>query len=78
MDIPPGNLVVGTRQSKRLLASGEAAKVYVARDAAPHVTMPVVELCDSQGVAVEYIDSKKMLGKLCNIDVDASVVVVKK
>lgn len=78
MNIPPDNLVVGTRQSKRLLAAGEAAKVYVARDAAPHVTMPVVELCDRQSVTVEYIDSKKALGKLCNIDVDASVVAVKK
>lgn len=78
MDIPPGNLVVGTRQSKRLLALGEVSKVYVARDASPHVTMPVVEMCDDQGVKVEYIDSKKTLGKLCNIDVDASVVVVKK
>lgn len=78
MNIPPDNLVVGTRQSKKLLASGRAAKVYVARDADPHVTMPVVAMCDEKNVAVEYINSKKALGKLCNIDVDASVVVVKK
>ncbi len=78
MDIHTNHLVVGVRQSMRLLSAGGASKVYVARDADPHVTMPVVALCDDTGIDVEYVDSKKILGKMCKIDVDASVVAVKK
>ncbi|MBE7030709.1 MAG: 50S ribosomal protein L7ae-like protein [Ruminococcaceae bacterium] len=79
MEIPRReHAVVGVRQSLRLIAANGAEKAYVARDVDPAIAQPFVQMCNDYHVEIEYVDSKKHLGRLCGIDVDASVVVIKK
>lgn len=63
---------VGARQTLRALHRGVARVVYVARDADPEVTRPIVELSQRLAVQVVYVDSMQALGKACGIDVGAS------
>ncbi len=63
---------VGARQTLRALHRGVAQVVYVARDADPAVTRPIVELSQRMAVELVYVDSMHTLGRACGIDVGAS------
>lgn len=65
--------LVGARQVLRAIAAGTVAHVYVARDADPFVTRPVVDACEKAGVRFTEVDTMTMLGQACGIDVKASV-----
>ena len=67
------DIVIGIKQTKKLIESGEAKKCYVARDVNPYIIDPFIEVCNQNGVEIVYVDTKKELGKKCGIDVDASV-----
>ena len=67
------NKVVGVKQLKKALRDGAAAKVFVAQDADPKLTDPIVEACRSAAVPVESADSMAELGKACGIEVGAAV-----
>lgn len=69
---------VGTKQTTRLVESGKAAEVYVAKDADPRMIQKIVHLCKKMGVRVVYADSMKQLGKACGIEVGAAMVAVAK
>lgn len=71
-------LRAGVKQSRKAIENGEAAKVYVADDADPHVTESVVELCKSKAVDYEWAESMEKLGKAAGINVGAAVVTVLK
>jgi len=63
---------VGARQTLRALHRGVAQVVYVARDADPAVTRPIVELSQRMAVELVYVDNMHTLGRACGIDVGAS------
>ena len=65
--------VVGARQVLRAVAAGSVERVYVARDADPFVTQPVVNACEKEGVRVEEVAAMQQLGKACGISVSAAV-----
>ena len=69
------NMVVGVRQAKKAIQSGKADVVYLAEDAAPFVTVPIIDACDKSGAKLEFVPTKAALGKMCHIDVDAAVAV---
>ncbi len=73
----PEEFVIGIKQVKRLIESGEVKKCYVARDVNPYIIDPFIEMCNQSGVEIVYVDTKKELGKKCGIDVDASVAALK-
>jgi large subunit ribosomal protein L7A len=64
---------VGTKQTMRLVESGKASLVFVARDADPRLTGKIVNLCKKSGVKVTWVDSMKQLGKACGIEVGAAM-----
>ncbi len=70
--------IVGARQVLRAIAAGEMAHVYIARDADPFVTRPVMDACEKSGVRFTETETMATLGKACGIDVKASVAGVKK
>ncbi len=76
--ISSDHIVVGFRQSKRLLEECAVQKAIVARDADQHIMTPLLDLCRQQNVDVVYVDTKRELGKFCRLDVDAAVAVVTK
>jgi large subunit ribosomal protein L7A len=71
--IQEGNLSVGTKQTLRMVELGKAAEVYVAKDADPRITLKIVDLCKKHNVKVTYVDSMKLLGKACGIEVGAAM-----
>jgi large subunit ribosomal protein L7A len=65
--------VVGIKQSMKAIENGEAKLVYVAKDADERLSSKIIDLCKKQNVQVTYVDTMKLLGKACNIDVGAAV-----
>jgi large subunit ribosomal protein L7A len=67
---------IGTKQATRIVELGKALEVFVAKDADPRITSKMVNLCKKMGVQVTYVDSMKMLGKACGIEVGAAMAAV--
>ena len=68
--------VVGLKQTRRAVTEGCAEKVYVARDADPALTEPLLQLCRSMGVCAVEVGSMKMLGRACAIAVGTAAAAV--
>ena len=68
-----GSKVVGAKQTRRALTSGQALSVYLAEDADPRVTQTIRELCAQHGVPVYDVPAMKELGRACGIAVGAAV-----
>ena len=68
--------VVGLKQTRRALTEGCAEKVYVARDADPALTEPLIELCRSVGVSTAEGWTMKELGRACGIQVGTAAAAV--
>lgn len=69
-------LRIGTKQTTKAVENGDAAKVFVARDADPKLTSKIVALANKMGVEVTYVDSMKQLGKACGIEVGAAMAAI--
>ncbi|HHV07966.1 MAG TPA: 50S ribosomal protein L7Ae-like protein [Firmicutes bacterium] len=63
---------VGTKQTLKAVQKGIARRVYVAKDAEPHVVNPVLTLCQESDIPCDYADSMKALGRACGIQVGAA------
>lgn len=68
--------VVGVKQVRRALANGQAKRLYLAKDADPHLTEPLERQAGEQNVEVAWTDSMKALGKACGIAVGAAVAAI--
>ena len=66
--------VTGLKQTRRAIAAGRAGRVYLACDAEPRLTEPVLALCRQAGVAVESGFTMRQLGKAAGLPVDAAAV----
>lgn len=65
--------VVGIKQLRKALSAGTAKKVFIALDADPALTEPIVEQCRSSRVDVISVPTMKQLGDACEISVAAAV-----
>ncbi|MBP1996434.1 ribosomal L7Ae/L30e/S12e/Gadd45 family protein [Paenibacillus eucommiae] len=70
------NVSIGTKKAIRMVELGRAAEVFVAKDADPRMTIKMVNLCKKMDVQVIYVDSMKLLGKACGIEVGAAVAAI--
>ena len=68
--------VVGLKQTRRAVTEGCAEKVYVARDADPALTEPLLQICRSMGVCAVEVRSMKELGRACAIAVGTAAAAV--
>lgn len=68
-----GNKAVGIKQTIKAIEKGSAKVVFVAKDADERVVGKVVELCIKDSIQLKYVETMKLLGKACNIDVGAAV-----
>ena len=68
--------VVGLKQSKKAIESGEAKLVFVARDADSHVVFPLERLCEAKKVEVVYVNNMKELAKACHVEVPTAVATI--
>ena len=65
-------LIVGMKQLRKALLRGGVARVYLAQDADPAITMPLAELAQANGVEIIWVGKMHDLGRACNIDVGAA------
>lgn len=72
------SVIIGTKQTIRALKNHLIQEVIIAEDADPYLTAYVVETATDLNVPITYVDSMKMLGKACGIDVGAATVAIKK
>ncbi len=72
------SVIIGTKQTIRALKNHLIQEVIIAEDADPFLTARVVETATELDVPITYVDSMKMLGKACGIDVGAATVAIKK
>ncbi len=70
-DIRKCKIVVGKRQTLRALVRGEVSFVFIADDAAPTLTEPIVASCKENSVPVHRVDTMKTLGEYAGIEVNA-------
>ena len=64
--------IVGMKQLKKQLQRGGVARVYLAQDADPAITMPLAELAQANGVEIHWVGKMHDLGRACDIDVGAA------
>jgi large subunit ribosomal protein L7A len=70
------NVSIGTKKATRMIELGLASEVFVAKDADPRLSIRMVNLCKKMDVLVTYVDSMKLMGKACGIEVGAAVAAV--
>ena len=68
--------VVGVKQSRKAIAQGQAAKVFLACDADPALLDDLSELCRARGIPTENSCTMAQLGTACRISVGAAVAVL--
>ena len=67
---------VGLKQSKKALESDRAKAVYIAADADERVTARIIDLCNEKGIQIRRVDSMRLLGRACGIDIGTAVATI--
>lgn len=75
-ELKTGRKVVGIKQLRKALSAGIAKKVFVARDADPALTEPLMEQCNLAHIDVVSVPTMKQLGDACEISVAAAVAAI--
>lgn len=71
-------VVVGTKQLKKVLQKGNARHVFLAENADPAITEPLLALCRQNSIHCAWVSSMAELGSACGIDVGAAAAAVLK
>ena len=65
-------VVVGAKQLRKALLSKSVFRVYLAQNADPAITEPIVALCKQQSVDFAWVKTMSDLGRACGIEVGAA------
>jgi large subunit ribosomal protein L7A len=68
--------VVGAKETKKALARGRVAVLYLARDAEERIVGPLREMASAAGVEIVEAPTMAELGKACGIDVGAAAAAI--
>ena len=69
---------VGLKQSLKAVENDTVEKVFIAKDAEERIVKSVIELVEEKRIDVEYVDTMKILGKACGINVGAAIACIVK
>ena len=64
--------VVGVKQLRKSLKSGQVVRAFIAANADPRLTEPLEEECGRLGVELIVVPTMAELGKACGISVGAA------
>lgn len=64
---------VGIKQTLKAIEENNTKLVFLANDADKKIIDEVIGMCKGKDIKIETIESMKQLGKVCGIDVNASV-----
>lgn len=70
------NKTVGLKQTQRALEKGLVRRLFVAKDAEPHVLRSINEWCATHNVERIEVLTMKELGKACGIEVGTAVAAI--
>lgn len=70
--VKSANKTIGTKQTMKAVQLGHAKTVFIAEDAEPHVSEPLLALCGEKNIEVIWVKSMVELGEACGIDVGAA------
>ena len=65
-------VVVGSKQLRKALESGRAKFVYLAENADPAITEPILAKCEMNHVSYTWVRTMQELGSACGIEVGAA------
>ena len=68
--------VVGAKQLRKALISHRATAVYLAANADPNLTHPLLELSKENGIPCVWVRNMHDLGRACGIEVGAAAAAV--
>ena len=71
-ELKTASKVVGIKQIRKLLPTGRAKKVFVAQNADPMLTEPILALCKQYEIEIETVETMRQLGDACEISVEAA------
>ncbi|WP_298704411.1 ribosomal L7Ae/L30e/S12e/Gadd45 family protein [uncultured Veillonella sp.] len=65
---------IGAKQTAKAIARGEVEMVFVANNSDDRVVLPLIELCEAEGVPINQEHSMEELGKAGKIKVKAAAI----
>ena len=65
-------MVVGANQLRKALENGRAKFVYLAQNADPAITEPIMATCELNHVSYTWVRTMQELGSACGIEVGAA------
>ena len=71
-DLKNSKRIVGIKQSVKAIENGIVQTVYLAEDADQKVLQKIKDLCTENDLPIIYVESMKVLGKACCIEVGAA------
>lgn len=71
-DLSGKRTVAGAKQIRKAMTSGKATCVYLALDADPAITEPLLALSQQYNIAAHWVKTKINLGQACGIEVGAA------
>ncbi|MPQ42380.1 ribosomal L7Ae/L30e/S12e/Gadd45 family protein [Clostridium tarantellae] len=71
-----GKKVIGIKQSSKAIKNGEGICLYVAKDADEKLVLPLIKIAEESGMPVKYVETMKILGSMCGIEVKAATALV--
>ena len=71
-EIGSRKVAVGAKQMRKALSSGKVFRVYLAVNADPAITEPLMAQCKETGVDFAWVRSMNDLGRACGIEVGAA------
>ncbi len=71
--------IIGLKQTLRAIQQDKVVQVFIANDIEDHMTRKVADLCGDKKIPIITLNlTQKELGRLCQIEVGASVVAITK
>ena len=71
-DLQKEKVVVGAKQLRKAMSSGCAQRVFLAENADPAITEPILEMCRNLDIRFVWVCSMAELGRACGIEVGAA------
>jgi len=73
-EITNSKKVIGSKQVHKAVVKGITNKVFLAKDAEPHIIAQLQELCRQNEVEIVATATMEELGRACNIEVGSAAV----